>query len=43
MPENRIKMAQDQISAWEYQSKEILRNMELKFSSKKCLDIFLSA
>lgn len=36
MLENRINMAKDQISVWEYQGKEILPNTELKFSSKKC-------
>lgn len=36
MLENRINMAKDQISVWEYQGKEILPNMELKFSNKKC-------
>lgn len=37
MLENRRNMAKEQISVWNYPSKEILQNMELKFFSKKCL------
>lgn len=41
MLENRINMAKDQISVWEYQGKEILPNMELKFfEQKSALDLY---